>query len=246
MSSNSFSEIEHIISWIQFFILFCFIVFDIYVLYDNIYLNRYEMYIKVRVPTLTYIYVSCGIFMILGRMFLEPHNCPFEYCQLKDDDTYTQQDPIQFLNSVAFTIRVTFLGAGYLMKLWYLHYALKLQTLFLNGKWWIKINQNLDQNWWIKNANKYGKANKRMWFILVISMASCIGFAVFAGLLFDPLIPKMVSFVIFLNIIVFTVAFYCKIPPINDIYGIKTEIKIASVTLAGAFLWFPIAEYATS
>ena len=237
---------QHTISWIQFFCCGSFIIFDIYAVYNYIYINRDKTYIKVRIPTLTYIYILAGVLMIAGRMFLEPHNCPFTYCKLKDDNTYTQQDTVQSLNSIVFAVRTTFLGFGYLLKLWYLYYSLKLQTLFLNNKWWMKINKNLNKNWWIKNINKYGKPTKKTWIILFIIMSAAIIFAIVSAFAINHEISKIVAYINFMAMCLFTVIFYCKIPKMNDIYGIKTEMKIATATLTAAFLWYGTTEFATS
>ena len=205
--------------------------------------QRNEMHIKVRLPTLTYIYILGGVFMVLGRMFLEPWNCPFMYCKVTDNGSYTQTDIVYFLDNVAFIVRVTFLGGGFTLKLWYLYYALKLQTLLINNEWWTEINDNLNQNWWIKNANKYGTANKYTWIYLASYISFVNIFSIIVGFKVDQDIPRYIAGVIYVILAICVITFYCRIPKINDIFGIKKEIRLCTIYYTFCFVYFPAINF---
>eukprot|EP01084_Bolivina_argentea_P179356 309939_1 len=240
------STLETAITWTSFVFTSITIYFCYYWLFKYIYMSRNETHIKIRLPTLTYIYVFAATLMGFGRILLEPHNCPFSYCELKDDGSYTQQTTVHLLNSILFAIRLTLMGTALLMKLWYLHYTLKLQTLLINAKWLAQINDDLSKNWWIKNANKYGKTNRRIWILLCVTMTVSILFCVIIGVFVNADIPRYIGVVECLVIALALIIFYCKIPPIRDIYAITAEIKIATATLVTAMLWYPITEFASN
>ena len=236
--------VETVVVWIQWTILILIALCCFYMVYRFV-CNRNELQIQMRVPALTYIYCTSCLLMLFGRMFLDPHNCPFQYAQLKNDGSYTQSDIMQYINAISLAIRMILISTAFSMKLWYLYYMLKLQTLIINGKWWTQINENLNQNWWIKNAEKYGRTNKITWIVLFLWMFIMIMFAVIVGFKVNLHIPRMIGYVQLLIFAAASVIFYCKVPRINDIYGIKQEIKAITMVTLFAFFWFPITEFAS-
>ena len=237
-------NMEPVVAWILWSVSALAVLASGYMLYIFLQ-HRNEAYIKIRVPALTYIYVVSGGMMILGRMFLEPHNCPFTYCKLKDDDSYEQSDITHYFNAEAYAVRLTMLTISFCLKLWYLYYAFKLQTLLINGKWWTQINEDLNQNWWIKNANKYGKPGKNTWIVLTFVIIISILFLCIIGFKVNPEIPKFVAYVQSMILAMCIIIFYCTIPNINDIYGMKKEIKWCAICFFFGTFYFPITEFAS-
>ena len=230
--------------WIQWVYLLFVTLFCLYMIIKFIRV-RHELHIKIRVPTFTYIFCTSMILMPPGRMFLDAHNCPFKWCELNNDGSFTQIQLVQDINSISFGVRLTLMTASFSMKLWYLFYALKLQTLLINGKWWTQINENLSKNWWIKNADKYGKVNKITWIIISAWLIILTSFVIIVGIARHSNISRVIGYLQIMIVAIASTLFYCKIPKINDIYGIKKEIKAVIIIEIWTFLWFPITEFAS-
>ena len=114
-------SVRFIITWMQWgFNAIC-IVACCYMIYRFIQC-RNDLHIRIRIPTLTYIYCTSAILMVLSKMMLEAVTCPFAYCRVHSTTDYTQTSFMELLDGISFTFRVTLLGTSFSMKMWYLFY----------------------------------------------------------------------------------------------------------------------------
>ena len=75
--------------------------------------------------------------------------------------------------------------------------------------------------------------------MIIISILATV-----VGIFINPMVPRLVMSVQVMVMAAGAILFHCKIPAINDIYGMRQEMKLITIATGVASFYFPIVSIA--